>query len=230
MTTNSPFPDKTNKPEVIGRVVPRYSKAPPIRRSPFSWVTGTLHTSKRRLRLLAQVAIKRPRYSALGVVLLVAVASVYFFWGNRSDSATPLPAGEDTAYKSDGLTKGTPKFETILPAGTTIDSFGGWTRVSPKDRDPVYAYADVVGKVPINVSQQPLPKEFKVDTDKQIKLLAESYTANEKLTLDDMTVYIGTSAKGPQSAIFTKNDLLILIKASTELSSKQWTNYIRALE
>lgn len=60
--------------------------------------------------------------------------------------------------------------------------------------------------------------------------LADDYLTKEKLTVGDITVYIGTSARGPQSVIFHKNNLLILIKSNGPLSGDQWTEYIASLE
>lgn len=134
--------------------------------------------------------------------------------GTRSDSSN---------------TQKTPEYTTILPEGKTIEQLGGWTRVSPPDRNPVFAYVDTINGKAINVSQQPLPPEFKEDTNSQIEQLASGYKATEKITVGEVTVFIGTSAKGPQSVIFTKNNLLILIKSSVPLSEDEWASYVKTL-
>ena len=123
-----------------------------------------------------------------------------------------------------------PDYATILPGGKTIGDLGGWKRVSPPGKNPVFAYADTVGGMQIAVSEQPLPQEFKNDTAGKISKLAEGYAANEKVKVGDTTVYIGTSAQGPQSAILTKNDLLILIKSTAKLTSDQWAQYVNSLK
>lgn len=127
------------------------------------------------------------------------------------------------------LVKGTPEYTTLLPSGKSINDLGGWTRVSPPDRNPVFAYVDTIDMHTINVSQQPLPDDFKQDTATQVSQLAQSFNATEKITVGDTTVYIGTSEKGPQSVIFTKNNLLILIKSTTKISDDQWAKYINTL-
>ena len=81
------------------------------------------------------------------------------------------------------------------------------------------AFADTIDGVPVSVSQQPLPEVFKKDTDAHLSELAKSYNATDKMNADGTTVYIGTSAKGPQSALFVKNNLLILIKSQSKIDS-----------
>jgi hypothetical protein len=121
------------------------------------------------------------------------------------------------------------EYQTILPDSKSISSLGGWKRVSPPKADPVYAYVDTINGVAISVSQQPLPKSFKGNTDDQIAELAKKFNATTKIEADDTKVYIGTSAKGPQSVIFTKDYLLILIKSLKKIDNTSWTTYIKSL-
>lgn len=130
----------------------------------------------------------------------------------------------------DGLRQGTPKYKTIVPAGKTIQDFGGWTRVSPPDRNPVFAYIDHIGAIQINVSEQPLPEDFSTDIEGQVGLLAAGYSANTQIKAGKITVHIGTSAKGPQSVIFAKGNLLILIKSQAVIPNSEWITYIENLK
>lgn len=127
------------------------------------------------------------------------------------------------------LSKGSPTFDTILPGDKSIKQLGGWTRVSPPDRDPVFAYADKIDNIPIIVSQQELPKDFDDDTAAQMSNLASNYYANRSVQAGDTKVYIGTSAKGPQSVIFTKSHLLVLIKAQASVPDDAWKTYVSSL-
>jgi len=121
-------------------------------------------------------------------------------------------------------------YTTILPEGRSIVQLGGWVRVSPKDSDPVYAYADSIGGIPISVSEQPLPESFKTNSVAKVSELAKSYNASATLAIGDTTIYIGTSAKGPQSVIFTKSNLLILIKSEKKIEDAAWSNYAASLQ
>ena len=101
--------------------------------------------------------------------------------------------------------------------------------MSPPDRNPVFAYVDKIGTVPVNVSQQPLPDGFEVGSDDQVEQLAAGYKANEKITVGNSVVHIGTSAKGPQSVIFAKGNLLVLIKSTTRIDNNNWAQYVNSL-
>ncbi len=124
----------------------------------------------------------------------------------------------------------TPSFVTVLPTGKTIESLGGWTRASPMGTNPVFVYVDYIGDTRINVSQQPLPEDFKTDTDMKVEELAVDFKATEKITVNNLVVHIASSAQGPQTAIFTKNDLLILARSNVTLSNDTWISYINSLQ
>lgn len=123
-----------------------------------------------------------------------------------------------------------PEFQTILPTGRTVGELGGWKRVSPPESDPVFAYIDKLHGVPISVSEQQLPESFKRDTANQVAELAKKFNATTKVDAKDTSFYIGTSAKGPQSVILAKNNILILIKSQKKIDNKIWTEYINSLD
>jgi len=122
-----------------------------------------------------------------------------------------------------------PSYSTVKPANTSISDLGGWKRVSPVDSNPVFAYSDTLDSVSISVSQQPLPPSFKDNESTKVAELAQSYNASNKLDAHGTAVYIGDSAKGPQSVIFTKDGLLILIKSQQKVSNESWIRYINSL-
>lgn len=122
-----------------------------------------------------------------------------------------------------------PSFQTILPSGQSITSLGGWHRVTPPGDDPVFAYSDSIDSVAISVSEQPLPDTFKHDIPSAVADLAKQYNATAKLKAGDTAVYVGTSAKGPQSTILTKHNLLILIKSKSQIENSSWTDYVSSL-
>jgi hypothetical protein len=62
-----------------------------------------------------------------------------------------------------------------------------------------------------------------------MEIMAKDFKADKKLTVSGVEVYIGTSGKGPQSVLFTKNNLLILIVSSDKLTDDQWVQYISTL-
>jgi hypothetical protein len=127
------------------------------------------------------------------------------------------------------LEQGTPEYPTLVPAGKTIEALGGWTRVSPRERNPVFAYNDTIDGKSVNVSQQPVPEELKGDIDEQIADIALDFRATEKFTAADTTIYIGVSSNGPQFIIFTKDDLLILMRSGVPIAIEAWAAYINSL-
>lgn len=169
--------------------------------------------------------VPRKKLALAGILLAVALFTV----GSNLLTDHNARVAADKKNGQQTLTKGTPDYATVLPAGKTIQDLGGWTLVSPTGRDPVYAYIDTIGNMQINVSQQPLPKEFKPDTAEKVEKLAKDYGASEKITVGDTTVHIGTSEKGPQSVIFYVNDLLVLIKSSVRIDNSEWATYVNSL-
>lgn len=123
-----------------------------------------------------------------------------------------------------------PTYSTVIPSGKSITSLGGWKRVSPDDRDPVFAYADKINNVTINVSQQPLPSDFKKDTSNKVADLAKAYGATHEVKIGSNSMFIGSSADGPQSAILTKNDTLILMKSTGKIPDDAWASYVKSLQ
>lgn len=159
----------------------------------------------------------------VGLIVLCFVCSQIF--SRKPHSSQTAQTGGSSAQ----LPKETPDFSAVLPSGKSVSDYGGWTRVSPEDRNAVYAYTDTIDNVSIIVSEQPLPDSFKSDPSGSIQKLAESYSADRTFEANGTVVYIGKSAKGPQSLIFTAHDLLILIKSSATVSDEHWIRYITSL-
>lgn len=182
-------------------------------------------------RQKAASSSKKQRLTAAGVLAVIVIASVLLAPG------VPLPYKGGAAKKASitdtrvlDSEAQKPSYPTILPSGKKIEELGGWGRVSPTDRDPVFAYVDSVDGVRITVSEQPLPEDFKDDVSGSVASLAKQFSATDEVTADKVTFYIGTSIKGPQSVIFSKEGLLILVKSDTKLTHQQWADYIVSLQ
>lgn len=183
--------------------------------------SGSFRTVMSRLR--------RPR-AILVICSLITVIGVGML-ANYFLSPKTLPGFARTgATGASTVTAGVPDYPTLLPDGKTIADFGGWTRVSPPTSNPVFAYADSIGGIRVTVSQQPLPDSFKSGGDgSQLEELAKNFNATDTLQAGSTTIHIGTSAKGPQSIIFTKNDVLILMKAGARLPENALVAYVESL-
>jgi heme/copper-type cytochrome/quinol oxidase subunit 2 len=168
------------------------------------------------------------------IVVVIGMISYAVVSTIRSLAQQQKAAEVSQSKKYTGAGLQAPDYTTILPVGKTIESLGGWTRVSPTNRNPVFAFIDTIDGKQIFVNQQPLPPVF-IDKmgnqdESQIAQLTQGNTKNDKITVGQTTVYIGTSAKGPQSVIFGKNNLLVLIKSSVAITNDQWARYVNSLK
>lgn len=123
-----------------------------------------------------------------------------------------------------------PSFQAVTPKNTAIETLGGWQQLTPPDGSTLYVYTDSIEDVSISVSQQPLPDSFRQNTATKVAELAKSYNATTTLDAGGVEVFIGTSGDGPQSVIFTKNSLLVLIKSRDLIQNESWIDYVTSLE
>jgi hypothetical protein len=158
---------------------------------------------------------KKAKIIAVGIVVIIVATIAWSFTHQQNTASTSDP--------------NKPEYKTVLPEGKTVDELKGWKRVSPPGKDPVFAYVDEIDGIPVSVSEQPLPKSFEGNVDSQVAELAKKFNATTKIDANGTTVWVGTSAKGPQSAIFSKMDLLILIKSQKKVDSKAWATYAKSL-
>ncbi|HSX17043.1 MAG TPA: hypothetical protein VLH86_03000 [Patescibacteria group bacterium] len=177
-------------------------------------------TPKQRLWLVA------------GLVVIVFVTSTQGLYNKGSGNKGKSPTQGNTAV-SGAATQvgGTPDYPTVLPAGKTIDKLGGWGRVSPADKNPVFAYSDSLNGMHIIVSEQPLPSGFNGDLQNRLAQVAKQFNTTEKVTLDDgSTMYLGVATNGAQSVVFSKHDLLILVRSVSKVDNQSWASYANSLQ
>lgn len=162
---------------------------------------------------------KKPIGVAVGILVVIILVIIWAVAADRTNTDT---TGSESFGES-------PKYQTLLPNGKSIETLGGWERISPDGKEPVYAYTDSIDEVSISVSEQPLPADFKSNVNKKVADLAERFSATNTIDADGTKVYLGTSAKGPQSVIFARDDLLILIKSQQKIKDAAWKSYIQSL-
>ena len=171
---------------------------------------------------------KRRLVILIGAIVLVGGGVTTLVLMKPSDQS-PIMVDTGNGYTVGQLDRGTPEYSTLLPSGKSIEQLGGWTKVSPAKSDPVFAYVDTLSGITIRVSQQKIPESFKDDAKDQVKTLAEEFTSAQVIDIGGTTVYIDQPAKGPQSVIFTKNNLLVSIRSSTVIDTGFWANYVGSL-
>ncbi len=177
---------------------------------------------KRVKRLKKRQAV----FVGLGLIFVLSTAGFMTYGGQKNGGGSGSHNTKDVLAASD---KG-PQFETVLPTGKSIDDLGGWGRVSPPEKDPVYAFVDTIGSITVRVSEQPLPSGFKDDIASSVRDVAKQFTANDTIQVDGNTIYVGTSEKGPQSLILSLKGLLILIRSDDKVSNDQWAAYVASLK
>lgn len=122
----------------------------------------------------------------------------------------------------------TPTFNTILPNDNISQTTSG--KIAFNTQRGVASYTDAINDVAITVSQQALPERFQKDPLGQLGKFAEDINAKDKMELDGATAYSGLSAKGPQTTVLIKNDLLVFITAEKKLDNDALRDYINSLK
>lgn len=133
--------------------------------------------------------------------------------------------GGETAVLGQTAVAAKPDFATIKP--TTTDNQA--TPLKYEADKKLASYNDVLNNTPITVSQQLLPSEFKANPTTSVENLAKQMNANDKISASDATAFAGVSIKGPQTVVFTKNDLLIFIIADKKIDVLTWSKYIESM-
>ncbi|MDO8336093.1 MAG: hypothetical protein Q7T74_04940 [Candidatus Saccharibacteria bacterium] len=122
------------------------------------------------------------------------------------------------------------EFEVLLPEGKSVDQLK-LVKVSPPNNEPVYTYLDSIDDADLKISQQKLPESFNKERDVKLKELTDSFQATNVIQIDEQKVYHGYSEKTKtQSLIFIKNNLLITIASSQQLTDDVWVGYILGLQ
>lgn len=120
--------------------------------------------------------------------------------------------------------------QAILPKDSSITALGGWKQTKTPTDEPIFTYNDTINGIAISVSQQLLPKASQVTTDAHVADIAKKINATNKIDAEGTKLYIGTSTKGPQYVVLTKNNLLILIKSLNTIDDNAWANYAKSLK
>lgn len=166
------------------------------------------------------------KYLISAAVVVAAIGIIWLVWPSGSSS----PVSEDQQGEVAGQIqfKVNPEYAVMSPAGAGVESLGGYALISPVGEPKVYAYTDKIGDVPIKVSQQELPDSIGQDALK-LRDLASQFNATEQIQVDDRSAYVGISVDGPQSVIFARENILVLIASDAEIPNKQWVEYLGEL-
>ncbi len=172
--------------------------------------------------LPAKLSYKRLGIAAGALCFMLAVGGFAVVSRSRGNEQS----GPTTGVLSSADQK--PTFEYSLPTGAGHEVRSEDVRYVSNRQ--VVNFKDSIGGVPITISQQPLPDKFKKNTADEVKKLAEGFSATKVLSTANPTAYLGTSAKGPQTVIFAKKDLLVFIQSTKEIDDHDWAEYITNLQ
>ncbi len=183
-----------------------------------------LARSIRKRVVIPRLSIKHRLYVAGGLILVVFIIATQGIY-NKVPHAEKIKHSTITTSPTTPVGGTRPGYTTVLPIGKTIEQLGGWGRVSPPEKNPVFAYSDSVSSTHIVVSEQPLPE------NSQVSQIAKQFNASEKLVMIDGSIaYLATTSAGAQSLVISKSDLLILIRSSGKITNQVWVDYIGALQ
>lgn len=175
----------------------------------------------------ASVSKKQRMYAGATLAVLVVVGILVINNKGSDDGAAGQVSGEKAEVVQFDVK---PEFAVLSPDGAGVGNLGGFAKISPPDAPPVYTYKDEIVAVPVTVSQQQLPEILQDDRVTKLKELAEQFNAKDEIYVDDDVAYIGTSVKGPQSVVFVKGNILMLIASDTKISNKDWVEYLATLK
>ncbi len=155
--------------------------------------------------------------AVFAVLLVGAIGTKFTVFRDKSKDATGVLSDKTNQ----------PDFDTVLPDGKEAETDGG--KIAYDSEKKVVSFRDTIALVPVTVSEQTLPESFKEDTQAKVENLAKSFNANEVINESTPKAYLGTSIKGPQTAIFHKNGLLIFIQSESKIDKNDWAAYITTL-
>ena len=187
---------------------------------PKTVIAKKINFSKLKTYLKPPKGNKKIYYNTVGLIAVpVLVLSIALLSNliNQDSNST-----DTTAVQGQVATK--PEFAIVTASG--IDN--ATTKYDTEKK--VASYADKIEGTNIVVSQQQLPDSLKTDLTKNLKNLAEQFSATDVIPTKGNDSYLGTSAKGPQTVIIVKKDLLIFIKSDQKIDKKIWQQYIDSME
>ncbi len=193
--------------------------------------------SAKKIRIGAKLLIKKYFASKKALiatpiilVLVVGVVGLGNVIGNRKGnvSSQAVQSATDSQTPKIPLNQ-KPEFAVLVPKNKKIEDMGGFAKVSPANSAAAYAFIDQVKGVNIKVTQQKLPDTIKANPITELEKLAKNFNATKQLELDGNSVYSGKSAKGAQTLIFTKDDVLVFIAAESTVAEVDWVQYLTNL-
>lgn len=184
----------------------------------------------------------------IGAASLLIILVIGFFGHNLLRGTSPIQGsqaaiGNITVKKSSASAN---KLSGASVAGANTQPKPSFSPLAPQDKpqlaDPskvghtydqaksVYSYTDLVVGVPITVSQQPLPSG-EGSAQSKIDNIATKLGAEQQIPTNSGTAYLQIDTKNNvHVVVFTKKDVLVLIRGTYPLPADAWAEYINSLQ
>jgi hypothetical protein len=181
---------------------------PPLRRTPKGRAAQAGEGQQRPRKFFRPVAVIPIIVAVLGIALFTDI-------GRGSDNpAVP----EASALRTE------PSFLPLLPAAEESSA----THYDAKRN--LVSYTTSFSGSRITVSQQPIPENFKGDSNALSKA-AEKISATQRVDTDRGPVYMYTNDKnGEQLAVHAGEGVLLFIRTDTALNESAWKSFIEQLQ
>lgn len=124
-----------------------------------------------------------------------------------------------------------PSFNTLLPKGKTIADYSGWHSSSVAGIGSMYDFRDSLDGKTLVVAQQGLPTRFQSNPQARALAVAKHFSADRTVTAGDLTpVYLSDVTNNFQSAVFVKDNVLVLMGAGGQIPDSTWLAYVNSLQ
>ncbi len=160
---------------------------------------------------------------AFALAALIALPAFLITFGaltHKAGTKKPAVQGETKVAIAD--------FQTVTPDGDITNTTSQKITYDPSKK--VASFTDKINGYEVTVSMQKLPDTFKPNIAEKVKGVADQFSATTVLTVDNGSAFLGTSAKGPQSVVGYRGDLLVFMKSEVKIDAKAWTEYFNSLK
>ena len=182
-----------------------------------------LPKAPKRIAKKALTGVKSaPRWVYALVALAALPAFLITFAAINRNNNTNKPAVQGESKVA------VPDFQTVTPNGDITDTTS--QKINYDASKKVASFTDKLNGYEVTVSMQPIPSTFKPNIGDNVKKVAEQFSANTVLSVDNGSAYLGTSPKGPQSLVGYRGDLLVFMKSERKIEDKAWSDYFNSLK
>lgn len=159
-------------------------------------------------------------YALVALLILPAFIVTLSVLNRRNPTKKGAVAGTQAVAIAD--------YKTLAPDGDVTNTTS--QKINYDAQRKVSSFTDKINGYEVTVSMQPIPSNFKPAIGENVKKVAEQFSANTVLNVDNGAAYLGTSPKGPQSFVGYRGDLLVFMTSQQKIADKAWADYFNSLK